>query len=585
MDVGIYVPVSVIFPGVDSTPADLTSILRQLSRTDVLFWCARLNSVLTAHSDLSHEQKQAFGIRQFLSKEEIARLDRFCSAGRRSAGSVTIFFRGQSLELLRWAALCCDDQPSDGETFENPEVRRAFAQACLIASDMWSRRVYGDALSLSDGVSAARRRAVGPFRKAAEGNLTSGQLSQDLGRGWRLFREYMPRVDGGFESLFQSATDLSTEDYFICWSALLTNYLKPNSQATIFSEATSAPRTNCPELFRRFLALESQTPDELRAALWPRIAREDVSLAAAQLYDYRPLRERPILRTGDGRMIILDPVFASEKCAIGPLFHALPLANANRLFENFGIAFERYVCDLLERVFPPASGLVTPLSRNVTGRGASGEQFEVDACLNYVTDLMVIEIKAVWGRESTLSPENSDALLTLLRKRFSVTGGSVKGVGQLARIIGALRDRRWLGPHDEFSAARRVFPIIIVHDRLSGSPGFGNFLVEEFRKSLGCGVEAEPGVFDCGALRVFAPFVLTVEDVEMLEVSLEHTGLREILAEYNNRFPERMFPFSAFLAEISAAGRVFANRELAATSMHVLECAMHRLFGHPPVST
>ena len=111
----------------------------------------------------------------------------------------------------------------------------------------------------------------------------------------------------------------------------------------------------------------------LRAALWPGIAREDVSLAADQPYDYRPLRERPVpLRAGDGRMIILDPVFASEKCAIGPLFHALPLANANRLFENFGAAFERYVCDSLERVFPPTSGLVTPLSRNVSGCGASG---------------------------------------------------------------------------------------------------------------------------------------------------------------------------------------------------------------------
>lgn len=583
MDVSIYVPVSVIFPGVESTPVTLTSILRQLSRTDVLFWCARLNSVLTAQSDLSHEQKQAFGLRQFLPQEEIARLDQFCAAGRRPARSVTIFFRGQILELVRWAALCCDDQPGDGKTFEDPEVRRAFAQACLIASDLWSRRVYGDALSLSDGVDAARRRALGSFRKAAEGNLTSGHLSQDLGRGWRLFREHMPRVDAGFESLFQSATGMSTEDYFICWSALLTNYLKPNSETTIFSESTSAPRTNCPELFHRFLALESQTPDELRAALWSGIAREEVSLAAVQPYDYRPLRERPILKTPDGRMIILDPVFASEKCAIGPLFHALPLANPNRLFEQFGIAFERYVCDSLERVFPSASGLVTPLSRNVSGRGASGEQFEVDACLNYVTDLLVIEIKAVWGRESALSPENSDALMTLLRKRFSVAGGSVKGVGQLARLIAALRERRWLGPHDEFSAARRVFPVIIVHDRLSGSLGFGNFLVEEFRKILGCGVEAEPGVFDCGALRVFAPFVLTAEDLELLEVSLEHTGVRELLAEYNSRFPDRMSPFSAFLAEISATGRVFANRELAATSMHVLACAMRRLFGSPPI--
>ena len=71
--------------------------------------------------------------------------------------------------------------------------------------------------------------------------------------------------------------------------------------------------------------------------------------------------------------------------------------------------------------------------------------------------------------------------------------------------------------------------------------------------------------------------------MELLEVSLENAGLRELLAEYNARSPDRMTPFSAFLAEISTAGRVFANRELAATSMQILERAMHRLFSRPSV--
>ena len=216
-------------------------------------------------------------------------------------------------------------------------------------------------------------------------------------------------------------------------------------------------------------------------------------------------------------------------------------------------------------------------------RRVGGEHFEVDACLNYVTDLLLIEIKAVWGRESELSPQNSDALMALLRKRFSVTEGSVKGVGQLARLIAALKERRWLGPHDEFRAAKRVFPVIIVHDRLSGSPGFGSFLVEEFRKTLGCGVEDEPGILRCGTLRVFAPFVLTAEDLELLEVSLEHTGVRELLAEYNSRSPDRMSPFSAFLAEISAAGRVFANRGWLRRRCTFLNALWAGSSGRPPV--
>lgn len=581
MHIGIYVPVSEVFPGTEPTFSVFTSLLRRLSRTDVLFWCARLNHVLTARSALSHEQKQAFGLRQFFSSAELALLDRFCAAQRRPTDSVTVFFRGQILEVVRWAVLCCDDHPRDGTTFEDSSTRRLFAQACLIASDLWSRRVYGDALSLSDGVEAARSRTLGPFRKGAEGSLVSSEFAQDLGRGWRLFREYMPSLDASFEALFQSATGLSSEDYFICWTALLTNYAKPNAETTIFSKETSAPRTSCPDVFEQFLAIESQSPDELQTALWGQKTRDDSSLAATDPYDYRPLRERPILRSADGRMILLDPVFVAEKCSIGPLFHVLPRTNANRMFEIFGRAFEQYIGDTLERMFPVASGLIAPLARNIKASGVSREQFEIDACLNYVTDLVLFEVKAVWGRETDLAPQNAEALLTLLRKRFSVTETSVKGVAQLARVITALVEHGWRGDRDEFDAVKRVFPVIIVHDRLAGSPGFGAFILDEFRKALSSHVETGPAEFTCGRFHIFAPVVITSEDLELLEVTIEHVGIRDLIVEYSAWSPDRMSPFSAYLAEISASGRVFANRALAATSMGVLTRAMERLFQTP----
>ena len=50
--------------------------------------------------------------------------------------------------------------------------------------------------------------------------------------------------------------------------------------------------------------------------------------------------------------------------------------------EVFGKAFEQYAGEVLERTFPVASGLVSPLARNVGGRSAAGEQFEIDAVLN-----------------------------------------------------------------------------------------------------------------------------------------------------------------------------------------------------------
>jgi hypothetical protein len=121
----------------------------------------------------------------------------------------------------------------------------------------------------------------------------------------------------------------------------------------------------------------------------------------------------------------------------------------------------------------------------------------------------------------------------------------------------------------------------VVHDRLSGSPGFGTFIVDEFRKALSPHIEAGSGEFASGDLRIVAPVVLTVEDMELLaklEVSVERSGFREILAEYSRWSPDRMLPFSNFLAEISGQGRVLANRTLAAASMDVLTRAIERLF-------
>ena len=580
-NVGIYVPVSAIFPGIEPTFASFASLLRRLSRTDVLFWCARLNSVVSGKSDWSHKQRQEFALTNFMSQPETRLVYQFCSDQARPTNSVTIFFRGQILELVRWAALYCDDQDGDGTTFEDPEVRRTFAKVCLIASDFWAHRVYGDALDISNGLKAARRRALGPLRKGIEGSLTPGELSQSLGRGWQLFQEYLPQLENGFASVFECATNLSTEDYFICWSAVLANFAKPNVETAIFSAGTAAESTACPELFQRFLAIESQSPDELRESLWPGVDRETPSLSEIYPYDYRPLRDRPILRSADGRSILMDPVFSSEKCSVGPLFHALRLSDPNRLFEVFGKAFEQYVCDSLGRAFPKsASSLVTPMARHIEDRDRCGEQYEIDACLNYVTDLVIFEIKAVWGRESELSPQNSDSLLSLLRKRFSVTNDSVKGVGQLARVVNALVTHRWSGPKNEFDAVRTVYPVIVVHDRLSGSPGFGTFIVEEFRRALLPHAEARPGEFTSGDLRIFAPVVLTVEDMELLERSVERCGFREILAEFSRRSPDRMLPFSDFLAEISGLRRVIANSALAATSMDVIARAKKRLFPH-----
>ncbi len=157
-------------------------------------------------------------------------------------------------------------------------------------------------------------------------------------------------------------------------------------------------------------------------------------------YDYRPLRERPILRLSDGRTVILDPVFFSERASVGPLFllsKNKPQNKANDIFAAFGESFENYAGDILRRMFPEAPGLFNRLSCNlkISETNQSDNMLEIDACLNEVTEIVLFEMKAVWLREEEILTEDHERYLQHLREKYGVAEGTcrdrkIKGVGQ-----------------------------------------------------------------------------------------------------------------------------------------------------------
>ena len=575
---GIFVPAAVLFPERERTFSAFRAVLARLSRTDVLFWCARLNHVLSGTIELSHERQQSFGLRHFCTQIQLDLLDTYCRLQHRDTRDVSIFFRGQLLELIRWAALFCDDHPNDGTTFEDATVRSDFFYACLLSGKYWERRVYGNALDFSYGIPAARWDAVGPLRLAADGSAVAGEWGQHLGRGYRLFTQYLPQVDSGFLSAFQQATRLSVEEYLTCWAAVLTSYAKRNTETTIFNAAAAADPTANREVFQRFIKIEAQSADELRNNLWPDTARDDPHVDPMCSYSLKPLRERPVLRARDERSILLDPVLALDKCSIGPLFHALRTADPNALFASFGRAFESYAADAFSRMFPTSVGLVSPLSCNVMGSGYDGTKYEIDVALNFVTDLVLIETKAVWPREAELSPNSAELFVERMRKQFGSTRESVKGAGQLARIINAIAAQIWRGPADVFADARTIYPVLLVHDRGAGAAGFSTFIANEFRRALAPHDVTSIGEFQVSGLRILPPIVLTVEDLELLEVSSEHQGFLEFLRLYHEWSPDRTEPFGDCLAEQSRGGKIYANRHLAGAALELLDRTVRRFF-------
>ena len=565
---GVFLPVSEAFPDTGSSFETFKSLLLDLSLNDALFWCARFNLVISNPDD-DHFTKQQFVLNQLFTTEEINRVNDFARK-HGGAQAISIFFSGQLRELTRWISLYCHNLPGDGTTFENPEVRRKFAKAALIASDIWSKRVFASRFSLDGGITVARKRSLGSIRKSIEATMRVPNLPQSLGRGWALFTEYLPRYYPSFEKEFQQATQLSIEEYYICVTAIRINFMNPKIGTGIFDvhELVNSPLYG--NIFHKYLRLESQTENELRRSLWGKDSDIDKDPSRVD-YNLLPLREKPIFFVEDGRAIILDPIFYSEKASIGPLF-LLPQEKRAQAFADFGSAFEDYVCDILKRMFPDVSGAVNKrLSCNIVGTVQKGQEIELDACLNDITNIVLFEIKTGLIREDKILIDDYEKYLYHLREKYVQSHKSNKGVGQLARVANLLASQKWLGENQEFSGAERVYPVLIVHDPLLSAPVYGQFFASEFDRLLEPDSRPQSGVCRKGNLRITLPIVVTIDDLENLETSTEHFAFRDLLSDYSRTCPDRLEPLHNFIAFSQYKHHMYYNRNTASAALDIIK--------------
>ena len=575
----IYVPVDKVFPGIRSDFGTFKTLLQGLSRVETLFWCAILNLVVSSPS-ADHVTRQQYGLSYFLTAEEIDRVNKF-ALGHGGAHRVPVFFRGQLLELLRWGALYCPTCPEHVITFEKSEVKRRFAQAALIASDVWARRVFGDRLSLGDGLSTAREQALAPFRLSQEATLLTPDLSKSLGRGWCLFSRYLPIRYPLFENEFKSSTALTVEEFYVCLGALMTNFMDPMARLPTFDSRTLGESTLYRDAIQRYVSLEAQSIDELRSELWGQASGEVSCDGDAPLYRYRPLREKPILRSGGGRAVIVDPVFYSETASAGPLFHLLgsgvSSSRANEIFGAFGYAFEDYACDILRRMFPDLVGASPKrLSCRIGATDQAGNEFEIDACLNDVTQLVLFEMKAVVIPETRILAEGSESYLQCLRERYSVSerfpgDRTSKGVGQLARIVKALASEGGLVQDGQFSRVRLVYPVLLVYDSLLDAPVHARFLASEFEQLLEPEGRFRTGELAKGGLRIAPLTLMTINDLEDLETSIQHFALVDLLSDYSKSCPDRLMSLNNFIASSKYGRQMYHSRFLSAAVVEILD--------------
>ena len=563
-EVGLFVPVEEVFPGMTASEPTLLSLLESLSRDDTLFMAARLNTIVSGPGDFDMQPRQQQALSTMCSTAQIDRVNDFARR-HKAAGVPAVFFRGQLLELMRWTARHARNLPGDGTTYESPEYRERFVKAALIAGSLWGQRVYGGKLTAAEPVDETRLKALGALRKGVEEGNLAPHIGVAIGRGLKLFTDYLPRHYPAFEEQFQAATSLSVSQYLPCATALCIYIQQRHKDGPLFITHTVAAATTYKDIYPAFFALESQSSEQLAVSLWRDFDK----------VGYKALRERPIMVAADGRAMILDPTLFIERISIGALFHVAKgktRSESMRVFAAFGDAFEAYVAETLGRMYPHRQGLVDRLRLNVIGYNALGKEFEIDAALLDVACAVVSETKAVFLREDAILSPKPEDFLAALRAGYGASADKKerdKGVAQLARSIGAIIRGEWVGEHGEFAQLPVIYPVLVAHDTRLDAPALGHFLETEFRALLGAVPEGK---------RVAPLTVMTIQDLENLERSINEFSLVELLEDYSRECPDRMRSLHNFIAFSKYAAKIRPSDFLMDASIGIHDVLIRELF-------
>lgn len=519
--IGSFVSFSDVYPDEILNLQELPELLKRLDFSDALLFCVRLNHMLSPHGDA--RQFPNWYTRERITQRELTEIV-FCEPelslirtilDRRAR--VAAIFRGQLLEMMTFIARFC---PTDGGLkLINASAKKTFAKAMLIATEAWSESIYGGKLTNIKAGADAARELLGPFRMAWSENAPGLGPLAAVARGYRIFDEHLPRFLPSFNRLFHGSTGLTIRQYYFCLYCIYGISALAKGDFSLTSLVEMVPSV-APSL-DAFLDLVGQTREDLRCQLM-------MNHGPRWITERRILGYKPILRIGDDRLIVLDFASLAQICSIGPLFQARHVEIANRAFDALGKAFEEYCLEMLSDAY--GAGPISLLTIRPMAKSKHNAEEEIaDAFVRYSDVLLWIEVKAVFLRDDKLA-ESPESLRDHIKTKYVVDGRSKKGIAQIASNI-----KRCLGSEVEntyFDRVRRIIPLLIVRDELLDSPLNADMLAEEFAKLLSDLPFQKDLDVNLETVRVSRLVVMTIDDLEQLESSLQGFTLLEFLQDY-----------------------------------------------------
>lgn len=544
----VFVPPSVLYPGLDSSFERFRQLVSELSRDDALVWVARLNIVLWNPNYYDDLKKQQYCV-DILDLPTSARkaLDRFTHQ-HGGPQHVQVFFRAQLLELLRWIARYCTNHESDGITFEQKAYRRAFSQAALIAGEQWAKRIYAPWHTPGFDVSNERHVEQSVIRTALQASGHSPELPILLSRTKRFLLDLYFDCDSEGAMLaaaFEQRTGFSPREFFDCATVVFVHCLSVTPEEAwsgktgLFSVGQLCE--NCPGMIsamQRYVDFLSQSPQQLQKRIWPSI---DAPESFDVPYSYRPFLDYPVLRLHDGRAIVLDPHLYVSSVLDGPAFLAR-IEREQGPLRRLGDMFERYCAEL----FCPESNNAKRtycFYKNV--RDADDQvALEADVVLCGQQACLIAEMKHAFLPDSDEEDPDSSKLIALIERKYGY-GDGIRGYAQLGRLIREMILGNW-NPSCSPPSDVTLIPVLVVHDPYVATPLTIKYLADRFDAEFPGG-KIDRDLMTFNGRQILRLIVLDIEEVERLGRIIDETQLFAVLREYSKAHADRMRPLTHFI--------------------------------------
>lgn len=516
-------------------PEDGSSFARLLSGFDqptMLHLIARLGRMVArgGSSEWLETQKACLDLLS-ASRGVRAKLDEFARAHKSVPGVV---FRGQLLELARWALHCCPRTSSEMNVPGDDLIR-----ALLVAGDVWGRRRWSG-LSTTYKAPVERTASLDAiWRRQMQDNVLLPVRQQDRGRQWLLFVLGMRDAWPEFEAEIGTATGVPLLQYVAILDALTRVYIPDGEPPAgdMFDPETFSQQLKMREPFERVMTELVQSTSDLAEAWW----RDDVDVAGAFLnpppMNMKPLRARPVVMVRPARAVVLDPISFADLPHVGLVFRVRG-ARRQVALTQFGRAFESYVLRALRAAFPDGVGLQPRVHGQTELRDGTQTETAIDAVIDDGDRAMLVEAKGLWVADDRLEAGAEQSLITTIDERlvFDPDGDAPKGIGQLAAFVRGLAKRpitAW--PNAVSNLAREFVPILVVSDT-SLSPAVRRHLVDQFAKAV-APAEWSSGTFRVDgvtSIRVAPPVVLAIDELELAGGIAAERRLSDVLSEFRD---------------------------------------------------